>query len=208
MAYFSFHSSFYLNQMIEFRLNEKRNFSEELRLRQQNGRPPKISAVHYFLIRDLTVELTQSHATFRKMRRLEPGLWDNYLSKLGSPRPENMIIYHWRELAKDGGTVDDFIALASFRQSGRNIILYLLAIVVLGVMGSSAQAWLSTLVADYLPSFMPVQLWVMVTLLILLTILYRLVKSSVTIRFPLSQLSRLWKAPWRAFRLVIQGKGR
>ena len=142
-----FLSSFYRTQMIEFRLNEKRNFSKELRERQKDGRPPAISAVHDFLVRDLSVEMVQSHATFRKMRRLEPGLWDNYLSGLGSPKPEDMIIYHWREVAQSGKTVEDFIALTLFRQAGNNLWLYIAAIIFLGAIGSSTQSFLTSSVS-------------------------------------------------------------
>jgi hypothetical protein len=142
-----FLSSFYRTQMIEFRLNEKRNFSKKLIERQRGGRPPKISAVQYFLVRDLDVEMVQSHAAFRKMRRLEPGLWDNYLAGLGSSRPEDMVIYHWRELAEAGNTVEDFIALTYFRQAGRNLWLYIAAIVFLGAIGSSMQSLISGLLA-------------------------------------------------------------
>jgi len=140
-----FLSSFYRMQMIEFRLNEKRNFSKELRERQKSGRAPVISAVHYFLVRDLSVEMVQSHATFRKMRRLEPRLWDNYLSGLGRPKPEDMIIYHWRDIAESGKTVEDFVALASFREAGNNLWLYIAAIIFLGAIGSGTQSLLSSL---------------------------------------------------------------
>ena len=139
-----FLSSFYRTQMIEFRLNEKRNFSRTLRERQNDGRSPAILAVHYFLVRDLNVEMVQSHATFRKMRRLEPRLWDNYLSELGSPKRENMIIYHWREVAEQNKTIEDFIALTSFREASDNLWLYILAIIVLGAIGSSTQSLLTS----------------------------------------------------------------
>lgn len=141
-----FSSSFYKVQMIEFRLNERRNFSQELRSRLQDGRPPTISAVHYFLIRDLSTEMVQAHSTFRKMRRLEPNLWVNYLLGLGSPKPEDMIIYHWREVAEVGKTVEDFIALASFRQPGAHLWIYVIGIVLLGGLGSATQSMLTTLV--------------------------------------------------------------
>ncbi|MBR2681400.1 MAG: hypothetical protein IKE23_11750 [Exiguobacterium sp.] len=141
----AFASSFYKLQMIEFRLNERRNFSPELRSRLQVGQPPNISAVHYFLIRDLSVEMVQAHSTFRKMRRLEPDLWISYLSGLGSPKPEDMIIYHWREIADVGKTVEDFIALTSFRQPGARLSIYVLGIVLLGSLGSATQAMLTAL---------------------------------------------------------------
>jgi hypothetical protein len=142
-----FLSSFYETRVIEFRVNEKRNYSEALRKHQKDGRPPTISRVHYFLVRDLSVEMLRAHATFRKMRRLEPGLWDGYLADLGSPNPENMIIYHWREDAKDGRGIEDFIALAAFREPGRNIPVFILAIVLLGVIGNATQTLLTSVIS-------------------------------------------------------------
>jgi hypothetical protein len=82
---------------------------------------------------------------FRKMRRLEPGLWDNYLRDLGSPRPEDMIIYQWRDVSD---AIEDFIALANFRQASANLSTYVGAIVMLGAAGSAAQS-LFTSVGSY-----------------------------------------------------------
>jgi hypothetical protein len=144
-----FLSSFYETQVIEFRVNEKRNYSNELRRRQKNGHPPIISTIHYFLVRDLRVEMVQAHATFRKMRRLEPGLWDGYLAGLGSPNAENMIIYHWREVATNDHFIEDFIALAAFREAGRNIPVFVLAIVFLGIIGNAAQSMLTSLISFF-----------------------------------------------------------
>jgi hypothetical protein len=142
-----FLSSFYATQVIEFRVNEKRNYSNGLRQRQKDGQPPIISTIHYFLVRDLRVEMVQAHATFRKMRRLEPGLWSRYLEGLGNPNPENMIIYHWREVATDKLGIEDFIALAAFRQAGTNILMFILAIVLLGITGNAAQSLLTSFIS-------------------------------------------------------------
>jgi len=79
-------SSFYQLETIEFRLNEKRNFSKQLRMKYYTGDEMVIETIHYFLIRDLRVELNQAHTAFRKMRRLEPRLWENYLKALGVSR--------------------------------------------------------------------------------------------------------------------------
>jgi hypothetical protein len=139
-----FLSSFYETHLIEFRVNEKRNYSRSLRDLQGGSRSPVISAIHYFLVRDLRVEIVQAHSTFRKMRRLEPGLWDKYLSGLGSPSSENMIIYHWRELAQNGRVIEDFIALTAFRQSGTKLFFYVFGIILLGTVGNATQSLLTT----------------------------------------------------------------
>ncbi|MBP0440509.1 hypothetical protein [Tianweitania sediminis] len=78
----AFLSTISTSEIIEFRLNERRNFSPAIRERLQakDCTLIDISAVHYFLIRDMGVEMTQSHTSFRKMRRLEPIIWNRYLA--------------------------------------------------------------------------------------------------------------------------------
>ncbi|MDE2475134.1 MAG: hypothetical protein KGO48_08825, partial [Alphaproteobacteria bacterium] len=150
-----FVTSFYRNKIVEFRLNEKRNFPDEIKRLYSARDRVLIEAVHYFLIRDVRVELARSHTDFRKMRKLEPNLWKGYLREFGNVNFENMIIYHWRKVARDRTTcsrgpteiadgklgVDDFIALCSFRELRGNVLLYIAAIVLLGAIGNSTQAF-------------------------------------------------------------------
>lgn len=134
-----FHSTFAALDTVEFRLNEKRNFGDKLRAIFERGTIPDIRAVHYFLIRDINTELVRSHADYRKMRRLEPYLWDSYVSGIGDVFPNEMVIYHWRA----GGTVpnshvQDFIAYAAFRRPQLTGSLFVAAfIVILGALGSA-----------------------------------------------------------------------
>lgn len=143
-----FLSAFYNTQVIEFRLNEKRNFSEQLKHRYPKMDMPRIGAVHYFLVRHIGTELVRAHAELRKIRRLEPLLWVSYLRPLGNISPDRMVIYHWRDIAPDRSSLDDFIALAWFRTPRNNVVLYLLAILLLGASGSSLQALLTKATAN------------------------------------------------------------
>lgn len=169
-----FLSSFYRTQLVEFRLNEKRNFSSSLRALQTASVSLKIAKVQYFLVRDLSVEIVQSHANFRKMRRLESGLWDGYLDGLGGPKPESMIIYHWRAPAQPatGNYVEDFIALTGFRQPRPNIWIFMLAIVLLGAAGSATQSLLTALVSPHVGSSIWVQIFVILIIGLLLGLLF------------------------------------
>jgi hypothetical protein len=199
-----FLSSFYETQVIEFRLNEKRNYSEALRKRQKDGRPPTILTVHYFLVRDLSVEMLRAHATFRKMRRLEPRLWDGYLADLGSPDPENMIIYHWREDAKDGRGIEDFIALAAFREAGRNIPVFILAIVLLGVIGNATQTLLTSVISpifggSFSGSSVLSQFVIILLALFGLLALYRSARPEARLR-----IKDFKTMIWQKLRVVIQ----
>jgi hypothetical protein len=208
-----FSSSFYETHLIEFRVNEKRNYSRSLRNLQREGRSPVISAIHYFLVRNLRVEMAQSHSTFRKMRRLEPGLWDKYLSGLGNPSPENMIIYHWRELAQSPRGIEDFIALTAFRQSRTNLLFYLFGIVLLGTIGNAAQSLLTTVLtlsadnAAFAASVWP-QVKIIFGAIILLALLYLLVLSkSVSARLKRGLKNSKTKI-WQKVSPVIQRGGR
>ncbi|MER9738601.1 hypothetical protein NKJ31_15685 [Mesorhizobium sp. M0133] len=144
----AFLSTISTSEIVEFRLNERRNFSAAILERLSGGADLiDVSAVHYFLIRDMTVEMTQSHTGFKKMRRLEPEIWERYLRDEPQFNAQNMIIYHWSSLAPPQSTVDSFTALATFRAyyTGR-LWIYGLVVVALGAMGSASQAGLAALV--------------------------------------------------------------
>lgn len=89
------------------------------------------------------------HQPFRKVRRLETGLWAPYLQGEASENlpavsekvASRMVIYHWREgeSGRDGKPrrlVEDFVAFASFKAQTPSILFYIIAIVLLGALGS------------------------------------------------------------------------
>ncbi|WP_190234431.1 hypothetical protein, partial [Mesorhizobium sp. M4A.F.Ca.ET.050.02.1.1] len=144
----AFLSTISTSEIVEFRLNERRNFSASILERLGGGADLiDVSAVHYFLIRDMTVEMTQSHTGFKKMRRLEPEIWERYLRDEPQFNAQNMIIYHWSSIAPSQSTVESFTALATFRAyyTGR-LWLYALVVIALGAMGSASQAGLVSLI--------------------------------------------------------------
>lgn len=147
----AFLSTISTNEIVEFRLNERRNFSTAIRERLQASECGliDISDVHYFLIRDMGVEMTQSHTGFRKMRRLEPGMWERYLDRCPGFNPDKMIIYHWASSAPSAtGTVESFTALATFRAYYTGSLwIYGAVIVALGAMGSALQGLITGLLS-------------------------------------------------------------
>jgi hypothetical protein len=127
---------------------------------------PKIEAIHYFLVRDISTELVQSHADFRKMRRLEPKLWDSYLRELGTSAPEKWIIYHWKEGGTPGANVEDFIALTFFTKPRYHLLTYLTVIVLLGAAGSALQAYWTLLVKSA-ANLKEDSIWIPISLIVL-----------------------------------------
>lgn len=140
----AFHAAFSRTDIIEFRVNERRNFGEELRRQFPKMEFPTIVAIHYVLICDTASELVQSHAAVHKMRRLESNLWTSYLNHFGQVDASRMMIYHWRSLAKPDKAIDDFLILSIFRKNLINpAILVASAIILLGAVGSTIQSFLT-----------------------------------------------------------------
>ncbi|MGR9408056.1 hypothetical protein ACU8MI_16145 [Rhizobium leguminosarum] len=139
-----FVSSAHRLELTELRLNEHRSFPRSIAGNAQKH-AFAIKRVHYFLIRELGHALVTQHAPLRKVRRLESHLWASYLrgrpvTEKEAPAEEKlasrMVIYHWREGEKDK-TITDFTAFASFQTSAPGLLFYLVAITILGAMGSS-----------------------------------------------------------------------
>jgi hypothetical protein len=148
----AFFSTFYNDEIIELRINERRNFNEKLRETFKGMCMPEFSAIHYFLIRNLSAEFLRSHADFKKMRLLEPNLWNRYLNEFGSVSVEKMIIYHWRAIAVTDKSIEDFIAFAHFRKARTNLIIFIVTLALLGALGSLTQATILAAVQHHSPS--------------------------------------------------------
>lgn len=146
-------------ELTEIRLNERRSFPPEI-TRASRDRFFTIKSIHYFLVRHVEKQLVLQYPEARKVRRLEPALWGPYLSDQPAIEPKRLkqvigklMIYHWRGLAPappppdtrllakkrpvaEPG-IDDFIVFASFRRAQPNQFIYVMAIVLLGAMGSA-----------------------------------------------------------------------
>lgn len=164
-------SRFYRTELNEFRLNERRSFPDMI-ANWSRGSEFRISRVLYFLIRDFRYELLVQHAQFKRTRRLETKIWQDYLAPPGQRGSaaaladvgERMLIYQWREdaaLLPNGNSslstpanrkwIEDFSAFASFRSPKDNIWGYMIAILALGALGSGLQAVTLALVSYFLP---------------------------------------------------------
>lgn len=150
-----FVSSFHRLELTEFRLNEQRSYPP-IFAKVAREHMFEIERIHYFLIRELGHELVMQHQPFRKVRRLETGLWAPYLQGEASEHlpavsekvASRMVIYHWREgePGKDGKPrklVEDFVAFASFKAQTPSILFYLVAIILLGALGNGLWTALS-----------------------------------------------------------------
>ena len=148
-------------ELNEFRLNERRSFPREI-TRASRDKFLNIRSIHYFLVRDVERQIVLQFPEARKVRQLEAALWAPYLDarpgirdpKVAKALPR-LMIYHWRELAPKASEspsrrwfsrtpapeelgLEDFITFASFRRAKPNHLVYAVAIVILGALGSVA----------------------------------------------------------------------
>lgn len=150
-------SSVAISEITELRFNEARSLPNTLleRVEKDSWLSPSVRSLHYFLVRDTGFDLVAAHSNFHKMRRLEAGIWDRYLNgSMPEKAAEKMIIYHWRSGGNADSTVSDVVTLAKFRRSRANLLIYILAVIMLGALGSATHAWtLSWFTED--PSWAP-----------------------------------------------------
>ena len=127
-------------ELVDFRVNEVRNLPKKVK--QYLPNEPVIKAVHFFLIRDAKSEYKIAHQDFSRCRLLENDLWQSYLAcgdSVGLKLPENMLIYHWKEIATENKKIEHFSAFAKFTQWLPSIKTQLIVIgwvILFGAFGS------------------------------------------------------------------------
>lgn len=146
-----FSDQFTNTEIIDFRLNDIRSCSEELREQFDKGSKFDILAVHYLILRSAD-DVIIHHGREISSRMLENDLWSDYIE--GDNR--NIVAYHMKSKAvvKDKKTeyVDSFSDLSRFQYSKGSryvIIVYIFVIIILGAIGGVA----GNFVTDFLKSF-------------------------------------------------------
>lgn len=139
-----FSDQFTNTEVIDFRLNDIRSCSEELREQFKKGKAFCLKAVHYLILRDAD-DIIIHYGKELNSRMLEKNLWSNYIDGYN----HNIIAYHIKskyEKQIDSITqkikykyVEDFSDLTRFQyQKGTKkiIMVYVLFVIGLGTIGS------------------------------------------------------------------------
>jgi hypothetical protein len=123
--------AFFQTELIDFRLNEKRNLpSSLLETIRQNGEV-RFTKTHFFLMREASDDYVFSHKP-PGGRKLEKDIWNAYVGKDYSF--EQITAYHWKESGlHDSFSV--FVKFRSFHSSLRTILIAIGLIILLGVIG-------------------------------------------------------------------------
>lgn len=127
-------SAFFQTELVDFRLNEKRNLNSTLleRMRSEGG-DPSLAKTHFFLMREASDDYVFSHKPPTSSRRLEKDIWEEYVGDNHSF--DRIIAYHWKEPSQHP-SFSAFVKFRSLRCSRRTIAIFVLGVTILGIISS------------------------------------------------------------------------
>jgi hypothetical protein len=136
-------SSFEKTEVVDFRLNERRNLPDYIDTLMYSGPNERFSVlqINFFLIREIYSEFLMAYRSFHKGRSLEMGIWKPYIERHleSSGNINQSIIYHWKKIAEGKSGIEDYNAVAKFRRrevSSVTIVLFIAILVGIGAVGS------------------------------------------------------------------------
>lgn len=124
-------SAFSQTELVDFRLNEKRNLNSSLLERIRGEGEVNFTKTHLFLMREASDDYVYSHKPPHGSRQLELDLWKEYIG--GDYSFDNIIAYHWKET----NTHNSFSAFVKFRFIRCNpltITTFIIIIIILGIL--------------------------------------------------------------------------
>lgn len=135
-------SAFSQTELVDFRLNEKRNLNSSLLERIRSEGEVSFTKTHLFLMREASDDYVYSHKPPNGSRQLESDLWKGYIG--GDYSFDNIMAYHWKETNPH----DSFSAFIKFRFIRCNPLTIATFIVIIIILG-----FLSGLAANFVLSY-------------------------------------------------------
>jgi hypothetical protein len=132
-------SAFSQTELVDFRLNEKRNLNSSLLEKMRLEGEVSFTKTHLFLMREASDDYVYSHKPPNGSRQLERDLWKGYIG--GDYSFDNIIAYHWKET----NTHNSFSAFVKFRFIRCNpltIATFIIIIIILGILAGLAANYL------------------------------------------------------------------
>ena len=133
-------SAFSQTELVDFRINEKRNLNSSLLERIHSEGEVRFSKTHLFLMREASDDYVYSHKPPDGSRQLEAALWKSYVG--GSHPFDKMIAYHWKETDMHY-SFSAFVKFKYIRCTRLTIAIFIAIIIVLGFVSALAANLLS-----------------------------------------------------------------
>ena len=124
-------SAFSQTELVDFRLNEKRNLNTSLLERIRSEGEVSFNKTHLFLMREASDDYVYSHKPPGGSRQLEVNLWKGYIGDDYSF--DKIIAYHWKETSTHN-SFSAFVKFRFIRCSPLTIATFIVIIVILGIL--------------------------------------------------------------------------
>lgn len=133
----SFESAFSGTRIIDFKVNEKRNIDDSIRVENAVNKQKWVNFkdIHYLIMAPSSYDMTSFYKGTMTCRELEDELWDDYLGVSVDIPNSHVLAYHW----KSQGARESFACLVKVnysRAKKSTIILYMLSVIVLGIISN------------------------------------------------------------------------
>jgi len=139
-------------ELIDFRINEKRNLDRTLLEDMRKGGEVRFETVDYFVMREFRYDYVSSHTEMYRSRRLEEDLWDSYVGS--DCKCDKIIAYHWKWPVAPEVAVPGFNAFVKYRFLTSDIktrIRFCLFLLLIGFIGGLMATLLMKLIGIWWP---------------------------------------------------------
>jgi hypothetical protein len=133
-------SAFSQTELVDFRINEKRNLNSSLLERIRSEGEVSFNKTHLFLMREASDDYVYSHKPPYGSRQLEVDLWKSYIGDAYSF--DKIIAYHWKE-TNAHLSFSAFVKFRYTRCSPLTIATFIIIIIILGFLSGLAANLLS-----------------------------------------------------------------
>ena len=133
-------SAFSQTELVDFRLNEKRNLNSSLLERIRLEGEVSFNKTHLFLMREASDDYVHSHKPPNGSRQLEVDLWKGYMGDDSSF--DKIIAYHWKE-TNIHNSLSAFVKFRYIRCNPLTIATFIVIIIILGILSGLVANFLS-----------------------------------------------------------------
>jgi len=124
-------SAFYSTELVDFRINEKRNLDSTLLAEIHENGEVNFKPIHFFLMREAYYDYIFSCKKLYRSRDLEEELWDSYVGENYSFG--KIIAYQWKEECSE--SFNEFVKFRFRISNSSTIVIYVIFALLIAAIG-------------------------------------------------------------------------
>lgn len=149
-------SAFTATHIMDLKVNMERNIPAKISHDfNQKLQPVCFNKVHFLVMEPASYEV-EAYNNLKDCRKLEEGLWDNYLNRKNKPSLPDMLAYHWK--ADNVSSYSQLVKITYSHTDMKIIGCYILVALLLGAVGNelfSIIDWMIQVLRQIISSIMP-----------------------------------------------------